>query len=132
MRIATARYVLTGRANDVSDAVQCMVENDLRPHVPTECLHDLNVFRERFCYLEPVDQARARHAVRLPPHHPPAFHPTHLPPRVQVLRRHEASLRALYKAFAQDRDPHAIKDASSRDLASSSLMGCFPSASPPQ
>ena len=95
VRIATARYVLTGRTNDVSDAVRMLVEDDILANAPNECLHDLNVFRERFCYLEEVDE---------------------------VLRRHEDSLRALYKEFSRDKDDKGAKG-SSKALSRSSLMG---------
>jgi len=77
VRVANARYIMTGQVQDVSDAVRMVVEQDVRDNVVPECLHDLNTFREHYCYQEEVDH---------------------------VLRRHETSLRALYKEFARDLD----------------------------
>ena len=54
VRIATARYVLTGQMNDVSDAVRALIENDVKANVALEMQHDLNVFRQTFCYLMEV------------------------------------------------------------------------------
>ena len=77
VRVAQARYIMTGQVHDVSDAVRMVVEQDVLDNVVPECLHDLNTFREHYCYLEEVDH---------------------------ILRRHETSLRALYKEFARDLD----------------------------
>ena len=85
MRIATARYVLTGRVQGVADAVRLeidasfptatkrrpcgantwllllpqvrlLVEEDVLSCVGAEMLHDINTFRKRYCYLQAVDQ----------------------------------------------------------------------------
>ena len=85
VRIATARYVLTGQVHDVSDAVRLLVEQDVRANVVPEALHDFNTFREHYCYLEEVDK---------------------------VLRRHETSLRALYTEFSRDKDGKSGKSSS--------------------
>ena len=81
VRVAYARYIMTGQVHDVSDAVRMVVEQDVLSNVAPECLHDLNTFREHYCYLEEVDH---------------------------VLRRHETSLRALYKEFSKDLDPSRV------------------------
>lgn len=94
VRIATARYVLTGRMADVSDAVRALLEDDVRARVAVEMLHDLNVFRVSYCYTEEVDD---------------------------VLRRHEASLRVLYKVYAGGDDGKKGDDSAGLDRKS--LLG---------
>ena len=57
----------------VAESINSFFENDLRPAVPAACIQDSNKFREIYCYHEETDM---------------------------VLRRYEASLHALYVAFA--------------------------------
>ena len=76
VRVAVAKYVMTGELADVSDAIERLVRDDLSRAVtvlPEFLTQDSNLFRRRFCYHEAVDVA---------------------------LRRHEASLRALYNRYA--------------------------------
>ena len=73
VRIAVARFVLSRRESDVSNALHKLLADELRRHAPPAALADRNTFRQRHCYIEPVDK---------------------------VLRRHEPSLKALYGRWA--------------------------------
>ena len=75
VRLAVARYVESGDMKDVSAALQRMIREDIEPRVSTVSMPvaDSNDFRVKHCYKEPVDI---------------------------VLRRHEASLRAIFDALA--------------------------------
>lgn len=75
VRIAVARFITSGSETDVSQAVHSLFVEVLEPpSLTNEFLRsDSNLFRERFCYLEDVDR---------------------------VLRRHEPSLRAIFKTIA--------------------------------
>ena len=73
VRVAVARHVLSRRESDVSNALHKLLADELRRHAPLAALADRNTFRQRHCYIEPVDK---------------------------VLRRHEPSLRALYGRWA--------------------------------
>lgn len=73
VRVAVARYVLTHKTADVSDALQRLFNEDLDPRLERACHQDSNAFREAYCYTEAVDT---------------------------VLRRHERSLRNLYNRYA--------------------------------
>ena len=123
VRIATARYVVTGRVHDVSDAVRILVEEDVLAHVGPEMRHDLNTFRERYCCMWPrtCDPLICSSA-------DPVFAScsADLQEVDQVLRRHEASLRALYTEFSRGDELAATnKEAPSRKtlLAYQSLLG---------
>jgi hypothetical protein len=72
--IACYRYVVSGEISDVSEALQRLIVVDLLSRAARilGTVEDVNDFRNRFCYLEPVDA---------------------------VLRRHEDSLRALFAAL---------------------------------
>ena len=66
------RHVV-GHKIPITPSVNAFFEDDLRPGVPPEALHDANSFRSDFCYIEETDQ---------------------------VLKRYESSLRNVYEAFA--------------------------------
>ena len=57
VHIAVLRYIESGEMNDVSDALQRLLVDDIAPHFSQRILADPNVFRQRACYRRDVDQA---------------------------------------------------------------------------
>ena len=74
VRVAVAKYVLTGQTQDVSEAIERIVQHDFSEQLPPECVHDANTFRRHHCYTEEVDTE---------------------------FRLHEASLRVLYERYCR-------------------------------
>lgn len=72
VQLILVRHVV-GHKVPITPSVNAFFEDDLRPGVPPEALHDANSFRSDFCYTEETDQ---------------------------VLKRYESSLRNVYEAFA--------------------------------
>ena len=69
VRIAIARYLLSGETGLVASAVRSLFEQQLLPCAgsPSELgpAHDANQFRRRYCYTEPVTRVLEQHAPRL-------------------------------------------------------------------
>lgn len=98
VRVAVAKYVMTGELADVSDAIDRLVRDDLSRAVtvlPEFLTQDSNVFRRRFCYHEVVDIA---------------------------LRRHEASLRALYNRYAAGGGEQLQRRGNAKEVAKTSSI----------
>ena len=74
VRVAIAKYVLTQQTQDVSDAIERLVQDDLARGLSPESSHSAADFRRRHCYTEAVDVE---------------------------LRAHEASLRAVYQCYCK-------------------------------
>ena len=74
VRVAVARYILSGDETDVSQAVRNFFDAKLLPRVGTFLTSGVDAYREHFIYTEAVDS---------------------------TLRRHEPSLRNLFKAIAR-------------------------------
>ena len=74
VRVAIAKYVLTQQTQDVSEAIERLVQDDLARGLSPECSHSAADFRRRHCYTEAVDVE---------------------------LRAHEASLRAVYQCYCK-------------------------------
>uniref|UniRef100_A0A7S4C2M6 Uncharacterized protein n=1 Tax=Chrysotila carterae TaxID=13221 RepID=A0A7S4C2M6_CHRCT len=74
IRSAAMRYVATGRVSRLSDALEELLQTDIRPRVSSECLllEEADAFRKRHLYTEQMNE---------------------------VLCKHEPSLRAIYAAF---------------------------------
>ena len=74
VQLAIARYTMSGQLPDVSDAVARLLTVDVKQQLDVDNLFaESNVFRDTFCYNEPVDI---------------------------VLRRHEANLRLIFGGIA--------------------------------
>ena len=75
VRVAIAKYVLTQQTQDVSEAIERLLQHDLLARgLSPECSHDAADFRRRHCYTEAV---------------------------TAELRAHEASLRVLYQCYCK-------------------------------
>ena len=74
MRIATRRYVFSGKMKSMAAALKELLEVDIFPKVDKRCLRNTSEFRRTHCYLQDVDE---------------------------VLRDYEPSLRALFKIYAK-------------------------------
>ena len=65
VQTAVMRYVLAGRADDVSTAVHSLLQDDLLPHLDPALSTAPNDTREAICYNEPVDTVLRRHEAAL-------------------------------------------------------------------
>lgn len=76
IRIAVRRYIQSAvehRTDEVDVAIDNLFMFDLLPNLGIDTTQVSNLFRERYCYIQPTDQ---------------------------VLRKHEPSLRLLYNKYA--------------------------------
>ena len=73
------RYVLVRKIVDVSEALERFLLADLLPKMSSEATQNSNQFRYEYCYSEEVDD---------------------------VFRHHEASLRAIFVAYAKGDGPN--------------------------
>lgn len=64
VRLAIVRYVQSSEVRDVSDAIErCCKE--MQRNLPAECAQSSNVFRSRFCYVEPTDTSLHKYEASL-------------------------------------------------------------------
>ena len=62
VRIAVAKYVKPGHMSDLSDALNALLETDLRGRVPREALHDPDAFRRSRLYTRATHEVILAHA----------------------------------------------------------------------
>ena len=65
VRIAIQKYLRSGDTDDVSDAVRMLCEQNIRPSLGPEAVHDSNVFRKNRLYTEGVDKVFKQHNKRI-------------------------------------------------------------------
>ncbi|GMH40714.1 hypothetical protein BSKO_08618 [Bryopsis sp. KO-2023] len=56
VRLATAKYIYSGKMNDSSDAVSRLVEMCIAPHLPAVARHNPDDFRRNRLYTQQMDQ----------------------------------------------------------------------------
>jgi hypothetical protein len=61
VRIAIAKYLKSGATNDVSDALVMLCEQNIKPNLDAEAVHDSNDFRKSRLYFEAVDKIYWKH-----------------------------------------------------------------------
>eukprot|EP00943_MAST-04B_sp_MAST-4B-sp1_P009198 g9198.t1 len=65
IRIAVQKYLRSGDTDDVSDAVRMLCEQNIKPNLDDEAIHDSNQFRKHRLYFEDVDKCMKKHMSRL-------------------------------------------------------------------
>jgi hypothetical protein len=61
VRLAINKYILTGEYNDVSNALQRLLEVDIQARARPKSFVDTNTFRRAYCYTEETTRALTRH-----------------------------------------------------------------------
>lgn len=65
VRIAIAKYIRTGRCDDVSEALEMLISRDILPNISSYAGHDHDVFRQEQLYKEETEIVSACIAARL-------------------------------------------------------------------
>jgi len=81
VRVAVAKYIKQRQCADVSEALERLIDDDIRPHVPPEALHDGDAFRRARLYGRATSE---------------------------VLSKNQASLRAIFEHYALGADQQGI------------------------
>ena len=95
VRIAIAKHVKSGATQSVAKATERLITESILPRVPREALHDSDVFRRSRLYTREVHE---------------------------VFAVHNASLSALYEAFANANKSNNVRDTQAETRAKDKVM----------